>query len=671
MEKVVKDIGKLSFRNFHVKLFFQVIVILIIASLLIGTFSYHSAKEKLEKQILDNISDNVIRMNDTINHLIEPKITDINVLTNRIQEGQFQGALSPENQKWLKFYQESNPEIAGVFVGNKDGKFMKEPANVKVPAGYDPRERDWYKQAMERKGEVVISEPYIAASTGKMVITISKALDDGTGVAGIDINLDKLQEIVKDIKIGKSGYGFILDDSKKYIAHPAEELGSTAKDSIYDQIYKKDQGQFEGIFQGKSVSFVFMTNELTGWKISGLIDQQEISDANATILHTAWIVGLLSTVFGIIAVVALVKSLSRPIKQLVELASKVSAGDMTQYAEIRTIDVIGELGIAFNKMIDGLRNLTQKIDETAEKVASTAEELSASSEETSAATEQVSNSIQEVSKHAEEQTHAVEKISQIFKNVSQEVTNIANRSTKVTNLSHQAIKVANEGGIAVAKTVEQMKSIHASVSDSQDIIHSLYESSKQINEILEVITGIADQTNLLALNAAIEAARAGEHGKGFAVVADEVRKLAEQTQSSAKEIQAIIEKIQGDTENTVKMMNRISADVKDGVEITSEAIEQFNRILQTTKEISPQMEEVSASVQEMSKALQHVNRELDGIVELAQGNSAASEEVVATVEEQLAAMQEISASAQSLASMAEELKIITSNIKYIRESNEE
>lgn len=663
MKSKTKKVSKFSFRNFHIKLLVSFTVILIFSALAIGVISYLTAKSELEKQILDSVNKSVAVLNSTIDDTINPKMTDVEVFASQFTADQYSESNSNEIQKLLKFYQETHPEVDIVYTGNEDGVYLMEPAELGVPEGYDARERDWYKQAMQNKGEIIISEPYVAASTGEMVITISKANDDGSGVVGIDISLNNLQEVVQSIQIGEAGFGFILDQNKKYLAHPTAELGSEI-DSTYDDLYNGETGQLNNIIAGETVSIDYITDELTGWKIGGVVFTKEIEQASSSILNTSWLVAVIAIIIGFIAVIFIIQSISRPIKQLGELAVNVSQGDLTQFAKIETNDVIGKLGQAFNEMIEGLRMLTEKMDQTAGNVAATSEQLSASTEETNAATEQVSSAIQEVAKNAEVQTNTVDKVSQTFREVAVGINNIAEHSLKVSDLSRNAILEAEEGGNAVTKTVTQMKSIHSSVNESHETIRSLYESSKEINEILSVITGIADQTNLLALNAAIEAARAGEHGKGFAVVADEVRKLAEQTQSSTKEIYTIITKIQEDTENTVGIMERITEDVQDGVEITNEAIDKFNRILQSTKDISPQMEEVSSAVEQMSVAIQNVTSQLDEILNVAQSNSATSEEVAASAEEQLAAMEEISASAQSLSSMAEELKSAIANFRY-------
>jgi methyl-accepting chemotaxis protein len=661
---VTKKVNKFSLRNLHVKLLISFALILIIPALAIGILSYDTAKSEIEQNILNSVNDNVTMLNREIDNTINPKLNDIEVLANSITSNQYQELSSPEIQAPLKFYKQTHPEIDIVYTGNEDGVYIMEPAELGVPDDYDARERDWYKQAMERKGEAIISDPYVAASTGEMVITISKVNADGSGVVGVDINLNRLQEVAQTTQIGEDGYGYILDHNKKYLAHPTAELGSEAEGTVYDNLYKQATGQLNDKDGGEPVVMDYITNELTGWKIVGNIYTKEIEQASAPILHTSWLVAVIALVAGIIAVIFIIKSVTKPIRQLGESAVKVSQGDLTQYVEIQTNDVIGKLGQAFNEMIDGLRTLTQKVELTAGKVAFASEQLSTSAEETNAATEQVASSIQEVAKNAELQTDTADKASQTYNEVAIGVTNIAERSLKVTDLSRDAVVEADEGGQAVSKTVTQMESIHTSVSESHVTIQSLHESSKAVNEILSVISGIADQTNLLALNAAIEAARAGEHGKGFAVVAEEVRHLAEQTQTSAKEIHAIITNIQDDTENTVGIMERITEDVKDGVEITREAIEKFNGILQTTNEISPQMEEVSAAVEQMSAAIQEVTAQSDEIVQVAQSNAATSEEVAASAEEQLASMEEVSASAQSLSSLAEELKSAITNFKY-------
>ncbi|MEK5036913.1 methyl-accepting chemotaxis protein [Sporosarcina sp. FSL K6-3457] len=664
MKNAPQKVNKFSLRNLHVKLIFSFALILTIPALAIGLLSYDTAKSEIEKNILNSVNENVAMLNRAIDDTINPRLKDVEVLASRITSNQYQKFSSPEIQKPLKFYQETHPEIDIVYTGNEAGVYIMEPAELGLPEGYDARERDWYKQAMERKGEMVISEPYVAASTGEMVITISKVNADGSGVVGIDINLNKLQEVAQTTKIGEEGYGFILDQNKKYLAHPTASLGSEAEGTFSDNLYTQETGQLNDKVGGDSVVLDYITNELTGWKIVGTIYTNEIEEASAPILRISWLVAVIAIVVGIIAVIFIIKSVTKPIIQLAESAVKVSEGDLTQYVEINTSDVIGKLGQAFNEMIDGLRILTQKVEQTAGKVAVASEQLFTSTEEINAATEQVSSSIQEVAKNAEIQTNTVDKVSQTYSEVAIGVNNIAERSSKVTDLSRHAVLEADEGGEAISKTVTQMQSIHTSVSESHETIQSLHESSKEVNEILSVISGIADQTNLLALNAAIEAARAGEHGKGFAVVAEEVRHLAEQTQTSAKEIHSIIMKIQDDTENTVGIMERITEDVKDGVEITREAIEKFNGILQTTNEISPQMEEVSAAVEQMSAAIQEVTAQSDEIVQVAQSNAATSEEVAASAEEQLASMEEISISVQSLSAQAEELKSAIAIFKY-------
>jgi len=654
---------KSIFRNIKTKLILAFAFILIIPALSVGLLGYLTAKEAVRGEILDGVEENINLLNTSINNTIETKIHDMDIFSDRMNKALYQEEKIPALRKDLDQYIQLHPEAEGIFVGTESGQTVMEP-NVMLPDDFDPRTRDWYKEAMENKGETVISDPYISAGSDNMIITLSKAAKDGSGVIGVDIQLNYIQQLAGQVKIGEEGYALILDKNKAFIAHPTDELGSGAKESFYDDMYKQQEGQLNYEIDGQDKIMSFVTNELTGWKIGGNFYLEEISTKAAPIFQKTWVIILIAVVLGAGIIYFIIKSIIKPIKEMKEKTLTISKGDLTQQIEVRSNDEIGQLGKAFNDMQASLKVLVQEVERHAEQVAASAEELTASADQTASATQEVAASIQEVAGNAEKQTTGIDQNAQSMDEVSDGVTQIAGLSMKVSELSRQTTKQAEEGGKAVSNTVNQMNSIHKAVMESNVMIRSLYERSREVSSILDVITGIADQTNLLSLNAAIEAARAGEHGKGFAVVADEVRKLAEQSRISAKEISEIIQGIQQDTENSVQIMARVTDDVQTGVNISQEAIEKFSQIVQSAKEMTPQMEEVSASAQEISAAIQEVTVIANELASIAQGNAATSEEVAASTEEQLASMEEISASAKTLSSMAEELNELIARFKY-------
>ncbi|MFE8697686.1 methyl-accepting chemotaxis protein [Cytobacillus sp. FJAT-53684] len=651
------------FRNIKPKLILAFSFILIVPAIIIGSLSYTTAKNAVEQEILDGFSGTIDLLNTSIDDTIQTKRHDIDVLSKRISSNQYQGDSSPGIRQLLDQYISLHPEADSVFVGTDEGLFIQEPKR-KMDPDYDPRERYWYEEAMKNKGEVIVSNPSKSASTGDLVVTIMSTTQDGSGVVAVNIDLNYIQKLVKQVKIGDEGYAFLLDNEKKYIAHPKIEAGSEGKEKFYNKMYEQEKGKFTYEFEGAKKIMAFSTNQLTGWKIAGGIKQSEISDAASPILKKTMLVIVIALLVGAFLVFIIIKSIIRPLKVLKEKAITVSKGDLTEHIQVQSNDEIGQLAMAFNEMQESLKILVREVEQSAERVAASAEELTASAEHTAEATEQVSAAIQEVASSAEKQTTGVDHNSRIIADVSEGMSLITDYSIEVSKLAHHTTTQAEAGGQAVTNTVNQMNSIHKSVMESNTMIKSLYERSKEVSSILNVITGIADQTNLLALNAAIEAARAGEYGKGFSVVADEVRKLAEQSQTSAREIHDIVQGIQNDTETSVKVMALVTSDVQAGVEISNEAIEKFNQILKSTKEITPQMDEISSTAQQMNAAVQEVTSTTDELAEIAQVNAANSEEVAASTEEQLASMEEISASAKSLSFMAEELNKLISKFKH-------
>ncbi|UHA60192.1 methyl-accepting chemotaxis protein [Metabacillus litoralis] len=655
---------KQFFSNFKTKLILSFSLILIIPSLSIGVLAYISAKDAVIKEISNASIQSVNMLNSSIESTILPKINDMNVFSKSLTSSSYDGEDSPELRKKFAQYAELHPEATSIFVGTaEEGLFIQEP-KVAMDPNYDPRERSWYIDAMENKGEIIITDPYVAAGTDDLVITVSKATEDGSGVVAVSVHLNHLQNLSNSMEIGREGYAIILDNTRKYIAHPKIKGGTEATERFFEKLYEKESGNFSYTFEGDPKRMYFVTNKTTGWKIGGTIYDEEFSQATSGIFQTTTVVLVIAILLGAIIVFVIIRSIIKPIKELKDKAITVSRGDLTEQISVKSTDDIGKLGEAFNEMQSNLRTLIRQVDSSADQVATASEELTASSEETSSATSLVATSIQEVASSADNQTKGLERNSQSLKELSVGVTRIAESSSEVAELSYNTTKQAEEGNKALQNTMGQMHSIQESVSESNTMIQSLSERSQEITSILDVITGIADQTNLLALNAAIEAARAGEHGKGFAVVADEVRKLAEQSQESVKQIFELIQVIQKETNSTVETMSLVTSKVEDGMDISKEAMDKFNEILTSMRSITPQIEDVSATAEQMSAGIQEVNATANELSIIAKSNSATSEEVAASTEEQLASMEEIAGSAKSLSLMAEELKLLISKFKY-------
>lgn len=650
------------FRNHKSKLYMAFALIVIIPVVLVGSLSFLSAKSSIKEEILFSTNQSVEILNTVIDKTMNEKMQEISIFSEYINSSNYgQGEASLRTS--LSQYIKQNPDALSIYVGTTEGEFIQEP-KLLTDANYNPTERDWYKEAVKRQGEPFITEPYIGKSSGDMIVTVAQQLKDRSGVVGLDIKLTEIQKIAESINIGESGYPSIFDLNKRVISHPTIEGGEEVTESFMNQMYEKESGSYEYVYQGDQRILTFTTNPLTGWKITGTIFSNEIDESAAPILYTTLLVLIIAIVVSAIAVHFIVKGMIRPIDKLKESAVTISKGDLTEKVSITSNDEIGQLGQAFNLMQESLQTLIKKVEVNAEEVASSAEELTANADQTSLATEQVAIAIQEVASSADTQTTNASKNAESLNELSKAILHIAEISSAVTDLSQDATMQADEGGKAVQNTKGQMNSIHQSVSESNTKIQTLHERSQQITSILDVITDIADQTNLLALNAAIEAARAGEHGKGFAVVADEVRKLAEQSQQSAKQIFELVHSIQSDTEQSVRIMAQVTQDVQSGLRVSDEAIAKFQVILTSMREITPQMQEVSSASEQMSASVQEVTAITDELAFSAKENAATSEEVAASTEQQLASMEEINASAQSLSHMADELKLLINQFKY-------
>ena len=455
--------------------------------------------------------------------------------------------------------------------------------------------------------------------------------------------------------------------------------------------------------------------------IGKLMDKatEEANGAGKTAVAVVIVLGLIAAAIGVMTALTVTKSIVKPISDLVKDAEIVAGGDLTVNVAATGNDEVGQLSTAFGAMIESLRNTVGQVADTSDKVASASESLSSTSEEVGKATQQITETVSQVASGSEEQSksvqsgaaameqlgRAVQEVSQGAQNqvrtVEDAVTMVQQISTaidQVAALSQTAAgngehvkEVALDGGRQVAEAVNGMARIKDATDQVAEMVKHLGDSSQQIGAIVETIDDIAEQTNLLALNAAIEAARAGEHGKGFAVVADEVRKLAERSSKATGEIADLISHIQQMTTQAVEAMDRSRKEVDDGAQVGSKAGEALTHIQDAIASIVSQIEEMSSAAQQMSgsnqqviKAIENVSaiteetsaaaeemaassgevtQQIEQVAALSEENAAAAEEVAATTEEQNAAVEEMAAAAEDLAKMSEDLRDIVSKFK--------
>lgn len=360
----------------------------------------------------------------------------------------------------------------------------------------------------------------------------------------------------------------------------------------------------------------------------------------------------------------LTRIIARPIKALTQIAGKMSEGDLTQtIPDIRSRDEISDLGKAFSLMVSSLRSLIVNVNDASQELVASSEELAASSEEVSKVSEQVAIAVSELATGASEQAILSEKGNTEIIETVEGLSRIAEDMEQSNKMMVHTKAVVNNGEALVKYQETKVYENNQTSAEVSEAITELSNKSAEIGQILGVIQGIADQTNLLALNAAIEAARAGEAGKSFSVVADEIRKLAEQSSFSVKQIDSIIKQVQASVDTAVAKMDNSKAAVHEQTTALENTVSAFNDIAKEVDAISGKIMLVAEASAALSKKAVQAGDNMTGIASVAQQTAASTQEVAASTEEQSSTVHQITDAAEGLSQLAVQLQESISRFK--------
>ncbi|MCB2312862.1 methyl-accepting chemotaxis protein [Clostridium tagluense] len=585
------------------------------------------------------------------------------------------------NDNFVESYIYFNPELTDEAVNihfsdvNNKGVSKIEKKYVKERFKPDDKSMDWYYEPIKQK-KAIYSKPQMSSILNMNIVSYTKPIfKNGTliGVIGLGFKFDNIIKSIKDIKIYDSGYAVLYNEKFDYLVHPdfsSKDNLATVKNGVYKNIYDKIKGKSSGYVryqskngESKILGYATISN---GWVLTVAPPIKEIFSGYNSLINMMIIASIIGVALSILVALILSNKISKPIVVATNFINELSKLNLAYSIPTSSLNLINrkdECGIMINALLqlkENLYNIIENLKDNSSTVHKHSQNLSAVAEKTLISIDNVTKTVEGVAKGASEQACDSQASVEKLQGLGTQIEVIATSSKKVEEISNETSALSKQGAKSLNTLMDKFK-INIEVTNKvSNNIDNLASKSSYIDNIIKTIKAIADQTNLLALNAAIESARAGEAGKGFSVVADEIRKLAEQTAKSTKEISSIINEIQCEVSTTKTNMD-------EGVDSISKANVAMVEVEKSFKSIQESINSTLIQIEGLTESIISIDDDKEKAISSVQQISAISQEAAASTEEVSSSMEEQIASIGKIVNASENLNEVSSKMDGIVE----
>lgn len=650
------------------KLIVWFLILSLVPILVVSMLSFINSRSSINNTYLSALNTYASSQAESIGKWVEENIRQLQIIAN---DPEVRTLRDEEIMPRLKEYVKINPAWDMLLWADLDGashNTLDLRANLK--------DRDYFQKVVST-GQPAVSNGLMSKSTNKPIVVFAvPILDDNGKVGGVldaTVTLDYLTQTCKDSRlISEHGYGFIIQSDGIILASPDEskvlkanflQTDSESVNNVTRKMISGEKGVETWVYEGEAQIVGYAPVRGTSWFFGVQEPQGEAFASSNRLLRVILIVILIAAAIIVFVSYLIGSSIANPIVELTETADVLSKGDLTVNIKNSYSAEVGRLAQSLARMTDNFKAIILTVKDALDQLVSTSSQVGSAADQSSQAVQQISTTIQgvaggaqETAKSVTDSSGAVESMGRKIEKLAQDAHTVEQTAQETTRLTAEGKQVIEELNVSFSQTREATDSVVGVMND-------LEKAAGEIGRIVETITSISSQTNLLALNAAIEAARAGEAGRGFAVVADEVRNLAEESSQSAQRISQFIDQIRSQITGATESTNRASDVVSRQMEIGSRVTDTFNNIVVSNDRITEMIRDINSGVQGLVEDGRRISDSVQSVAAIAQENAASSEEVSAASEEVTAAIEEITANIHSLTNLSRDLEEVINKFK--------